>query len=185
LRGYGNVSAAGGFSMFPDALLFGAWILLALFIALPALSAWRRRTRSREASEIAARLVDLAGEIRRNAQTLPLDASLKHRIERLMLHEANSLMLSEELGAGGQEMQADAAQRLALRLKRRVAFERKMLARTASGLRRGALAALVPPAMVLVLHAVGWEMPGGAQMLLWLVELGGCTLLWRIARVEI
>jgi hypothetical protein len=171
--------------MLPEALWFGAWMLLALFIALPALSAWRRRVRSREASEVASLLVDFAGEVRRSPQASPLSPSLKSRLESLMLHEATSLMLSEELGRGGVEVQADAAQRLALRLKRRVAFERKMLARTASGLRRGALAALIPPAAVLAMHAIGWELPGGAQLLLWLIELTGCTLLWRIAHVEI
>ncbi len=171
--------------MLPDALFFSAWLLLALFIGMPALSAWRRRVRSREASEIAVMLVDFAREVRRTAQLLPLEASLKRRLGGLMLHEANSLLLAEELGRGGAELQADAAQRLALRLRRRVAFERKMLARTASGLRRGALAALIPPAAVLFLHAVGWEMPGAAQAGLWLVELAGCVLLWRIAHVEI
>lgn len=171
--------------MFPDALLFGAWLLLALFIALPAWSAWRRRVRSREVSEIAARLLDFADEVRRSAQVLPLEASLKRCLGNLMRHESTSLMLAEELGRGSVELQADAAQRLGLRLRRRVAFERKMLARTASGLRRGALAALIPPATVLVLHALGWELPGAAQLLLWLVELGGCILIWRIAHVEI
>jgi hypothetical protein len=171
--------------MFPDALFFGAWLLLALFIAMPALSAWRRRVRNREASEVAAMLVDFANEVRRSAQLLPMDAVLKCRLAGLMCHEATPLMLSEELGRGGADLQADAAQRLASRLRRRVAFERKMLARTASGLRRGALAALIPPAAVLLLHAAGWEMPGAAQLLLWFVELAGCTLLWRIAHVEI
>ena len=171
--------------MWPDTLLFGAWLLLALFIALPALSSWRRRVRSREASEIAATLVDFAGDVRRSGHVLPLSAALKRRLDGLMLHEATPLMLSEELGRGGMELQADAAQRLALRLRRRVAFERKMLARTASGLRRGALAALIPPGIALVLQAMGWEMPGTTQILLWLVELAGCTLIWRIAHVEI
>lgn len=171
--------------MFPDALLFGAWVLLALFIAMPALSAWRRRLRSREAGAIAARLVEFAGEVRRGTQCLPLDPLLKGRLECLQLHEATAVILAEELGRGGPELQADAALRLALRLRRRVAFERKMLARTASGLRRGALAALIPPASVLLLHALGWEMPAATQLLLWLVEIAGCALLWRIAHVEI
>lgn len=171
--------------MFPDALFFCAWLLLALFIAMPALSAWRRRLRSREASDIAACLAEFAAQVRRGTQIASLDPVLKTRLGSLRLHEATSLILAEELGRGGAEMQADAAQRLALRLRRRVAFERKMLARTASGLRRGALAALIPPAAVLLLHSVGWEMPAVTQLVLWLIELAGCALLWRIARVEI
>jgi hypothetical protein len=171
--------------MLPDVLLLGAWLLLALFIAMPALSAWSRRRRSREASDIAGLLVEFAAEVRRAEQCRSLDPLLKARLVGLRLHEATSLVVAEEIGRGGAELQADAAHRLALRLRRRVAFERKMLARTASGLRRGALAALVPPAAVLVLHAVGWEIPALMQLLLWLAELAGCVLLWRIARVEI
>ena len=44
----------------------------------------------------------------------------------------------QELTHAPPHLVADTAHRLALRLKRRVAFERKMLARTASGRRRGA-----------------------------------------------
>jgi hypothetical protein len=80
---------------------------------------------------------------------------------------------------------ADTAQRLALRLKRRVAFERKMLARTASGRRRGALAAAVPPLVLLMMALAGWGLPAGALLVLLLLEASGCWLLWRVARVEI
>jgi hypothetical protein len=86
---------------------------------------------------------------------------------------------------GDVELLADAAQRLALRLRRRVAFERKMLARTAPGLRRGALAACLPPLALCVLMSAGVTIPWTAQTLLFAVEALGCALLWRLARVEI
>jgi hypothetical protein len=95
------------------------------------------------------------------------------------------LQLAQELQRGGAAQLADAAQRLALRLRRRVAFDRKMLARTAPGLRRGAVAASVPPLMALLLHMGGVDIPLGAQLTLLLVEACGCALLWRLARVEI
>ena len=84
------------------------------------------------------------------------------------------------------ELLADTAQRLALRLKRRVAFERKMLARTASGRRRGAVAAAIPPLVLLALHAGGHRRSRRPR---WCsccaIEAFGCWLLWRLARVGI
>jgi hypothetical protein len=165
--------------------LFIAWPLLAFFIALPAAAAWRRRRDSREASEVAADLVDYAAAVRRESRCLPLDELLRSRIIRLRLADAASLELAQELQRGGAGLLAEAAQRLALRLRRRVAFNRKMLARTAPGLRRGAVAASLPPVVALLLHMGGVGIPPGAQLTLLLVEAAGCALLWRIARVEI
>ena len=87
--------------------------------------------------------------------------------------------------APAPELLADTAQRLALRLKRRVAFERKMLARTASGRRRGAVAASIPPLALLALHAGGIQVPLAALLFVVALEACGCWLLWRVARVEI
>ena len=165
--------------------LFFGWPLLAFFIALPGAAAWRRRRASRQASEVAAELVNFAAAVRREARCLPLDEPLRARIVRLRIDESVSLQLAQELQRGGPSLLADAAQRLALRLRRRVAFERKMLARTAPGLRRGAVAASLPPALALCLHLVGGDLPLGAQLTLLFVEATGCTLLWRSARVEI
>jgi hypothetical protein len=165
--------------------LFIGWPLLAFFIALPAAAAWRRRRESREASEVAAELVNFAAAVRREARCLPLEESLRARLVRLRVDETVSLQLAQELQRGGAPLLADAAQRLALRLRRRVAFDRKMLARTAPGLRRGAVAAGLPPVLALGLHFAGADLPLGAQLTLLFVEGAGCALLWRAARVEI
>jgi hypothetical protein len=76
-------------------------------------------------------------------------------------------------------------QRLALRLKRRVAFERKMLARTASGRRRGAVGAALAPVALVLLRTAEVEVPAGALLLVLGIEACFCWLTWRVARVEI
>jgi hypothetical protein len=168
-----------------DLPLFMALPLLACFIALPAAAAWRRRRTSREASEVAMELVNFAASVRSASRCLPVEASLQARILRLRVSDSASLLLAQELERGGFVLLADAAQRLATRLRRRVAFERKMLARTAPGLRRGAVAASAPPLLLLLLHLVGMQIPLAAQLSLWFIEAAGCALLWRVARVEI
>jgi hypothetical protein len=165
--------------------VFIAFPLLAFFIALPAAAAWHRRRRSRLASEVAADLVSFAQTVRLQSRCLPLEPSLRTRLMQLRLADSASLHLAQELEHGGAVLLAEAAQRLATRLRRRVAFERKMLARTAPGLRRGAVAASLPPLMMLGLHFGQVQVPAGAQWLLLLVEAAGCALLWRLARVEI
>ena len=95
------------------------------------------------------------------------------------------MLLAHELPRASPELLADTAQRLALRLKRRVAFERKMLARTASGRRRGAVAASVPPLVLVALHVAGVEVPPAALLFVLAIEAGGCWLLWRVAHVQI
>jgi hypothetical protein len=159
--------------------------LLAFFIALPAAAAWRRRRRSRAASEAASALGEFASSVRRQSRCLPLEESLRARLIRLRVGEIASLQLALELARSDAALLADTAQRVALRLRRRVAFERKMLARTAPGLRRGAVAAIVPPAAVMMLFAMGLEIPRAALATLLLAELAGCLLLWHLARVEI
>ena len=165
--------------------LFLAWPLLAMFIALPAAAAWRRRQASREASEVAMELAAFATAVRESAEPAPMDDALRTRLLRLRVAEAAALQLAQELESAGSAVIADAAQRLATRLRRRVAFERKMLARTAPGLRRGAVAASLPPLVMQALHFIGWDIPMAAQVLLLLVLALGCALLWRMARVEI
>jgi hypothetical protein len=158
---------------------------LAAFIAMPAAAAWQRRRGSREASAIAAELADFAASVRQAERCLPMDEALRARVIRLRLADAASLQLAQELEHGGATALADAAQRLALRLKRRVCFERKMLARTAPGLRRGAIAASLPPLLMWASQVAGVEIPSAAQLCLLVAEAGGCALLWRLARVEI
>ena len=136
-----------------EGALLAAALLIAGLIALPALCARARRRASRDASEVAAQLIEFAARVRGAARCLPLDAVWLARVEQLRMPEFVSFLLAQELARPNSALLADTAQRLALRLKRRVAFERKMLARTASGRRRGALAAAVSP------PAHSWEAP--------------------------
>lgn len=168
-----------------DAHLWLTLPTLAAFIALPAAAAWQRRRGSREASAVAEELSSFASSVRGAERCLPMDEALHARVIKLRLPDAASLQLAQELGRGGASALADAAQRLALRLKRRVCFERKMLARTAPGLRRGAIAASLPPVLMWVSQAAGAEIPPNAQLALLMAEAVGCALLWRLARVEI
>ena len=160
-------------------------LAFAALIALPAIAAARRRHAMCEASEVAGMLAALALEVRRTAPCPPLDATLWQRAERLNAPEFPALLLAQELAAPGAGLLADTAQRFATRLRRRVAFERKMLARTASGRRRGAVAAAIPPLALLVLRTVGIHIPFSALLFVLAVEACGCWLLWRLARVEI
>lgn len=171
--------------MSADAHLWLAFPILAAFIALPAAAAWQRRRDSREASAVAVELANFAAAVRDAARWLPMDEGLHARVIRLRLTDAASLQLAQELERGGAPALADAAQRLALRLKRRVCFERKMLARTAPGLRRGAIVASLPPVLLWVSEFVGVAIPPAAQLALLAVEAVGCAVLWRLARVEI
>jgi hypothetical protein len=159
-----------------------AWAAAGAFIALPAAAAWRRRRASREASAVALELAAFATAVRGAARCLPMDDALRARVIRLRVVESAALQLAQELELGGPGPLADAAQRLATRLRRRVAFERKMLARTAPGLRRGAMAALLPPLLMATLQGMGASIPAGAQLLLLAAEAAGCALLCRPAR---
>jgi hypothetical protein len=170
--------------MFSDPALLVCMMVFATLIALPALAAACRRRDMREASEVAGALSAVAVAIRKSVAR-PLDASLWSRIQRLRAPEFTVLLLAQELPQRNPELLADTAQRLALRLKRRVAFERKMLARTASGRRRGAVAASIPPLVLLALHAGRIPMPLAALLFVIAIEAVGCWLLWRVARVEI
>jgi len=168
-----------------DAALLASLVVFAAFIALPAVAAASRRRAMREASDVAGALSALCLAVRKSGAHLPLEPSLHERGQRLHAPEFISLLLVHELPRATPELLADTLQRLALRLKRRVAFERKMLARTASGRRRGAVAASIPPLVLLVLHAVGIRVPVAALLFVVALEACGCWLLWRVARVEI
>jgi hypothetical protein len=170
--------------MFNNAALLAATLLMAGIIALPAIAAWHRRQRSREASAVADGLVEFAAAIRDGRDSIALDELLLARARHLQVAELGALMLAQELGSP-PALLADTAQRLSLRLKRRVAFERKMLARTASGRRRGALAAAIPPVALSTFAVSGHALPIAALILLLALEALGCWLLWRVSRVEI
>ena len=166
-----------------EATLLAASLLIVGLIALPALSAWQRRRFSREASAVAAELVAFAQALRRANHCLPPDEALLARVARLRMPELKTFELAHRLSPAMPDMLADAAQRLALRLKRRVAFERKMLARTTSGRRRGAIAAALPPLILLTLAVTGRGLPVGALLFVAGLEILGCWLLLRLARV--
>lgn len=168
-----------------DVALIAACSLIAGLAALPAMQAVHRRRSSRECSEVASGLIDYASVVRRGQRGLPLDAGLLARARQLRIPEVITFEFAQHLARPDPQLLADSAQRLALRLKRRVAFERKMLARTAPGRRRGAIAAAVPGIAILSLHMVGVVTPMPALILLIAVEALGCWLLWRVARVEV
>jgi len=170
--------------MLADTLLLAALPVIAGLIALPALIAVCRRHATREASEVAVALAEFATAVRRDPQHAQhLDAELCARARRLRVPEFASLQLVQDLPHARPELLADTAQRLALRLKRRIAFERKMLARTASGRRRGAVAAAIPPLVLLLLYACGFAVPLATLVFVVCIEAFGCWLLWRLARV--
>ena len=168
-----------------DGVLPGSMVVFAAFIALPALAATSRRRAMCEASDVACALGALGVAVRKSGACLPVDSALCKRVQRLRAPEFVSLLLVQELPYPTPQLLADTAQRLALRLKRRVAFERKMLARTASGRRRGAVAASVPPLALLALDAAGIQVPLAALLFVVALEACGCWLLWRMARVAI
>jgi hypothetical protein len=158
--------------------------VLAMLVALPSIAASYQRRRSREGSEVAVALAEFAAAVKRERRSLPLEETLLARTRRLRLAEMVAFDFVLPLPALDPELLADAALRLALRLKRRVAFERKMLARTASGRRRGALAAAAPAIVILLLGTAGVMLPMTAITLLVAFEAIGCWLLWQVARVE-
>lgn len=167
-----------------DAALGLACVLIAVLVTLPAVQALLRRRASREASDIAAALAELAGKLRSGSGANVLDEGLLARVRRLRMPEAITFEFVQSAQAIPAVV-ADTAQRLSLRLKRRVAFERKMLARTAPGRRRGAIAAAVPGVTLLGLRMADVVLPLPAMTWLVVVEAFGCWLLWRVARVEV
>jgi hypothetical protein len=171
--------------MLTDLTLLISLVAFATLIALPALAASGRARVMREASEVAGALSTLAVTVRKSAVCPPLDEKLWSRAQRLGAPEFSWLLLAHELPRPSPVLLADTAQRLALRLRRRVAFERKMLARTASGRRRGAVAATAPPIVLVALHVGGFEIPLAALLCVVAMETCGCWWLWRVARVEI
>lgn len=169
--------------MHTDFALLTALALLAGVLSAPALVAWQRRRSSAESSAVAFELLEFARRMRRENRCFPLEPDLESRVERLRLPELGAFRLAPNLPNASPEIVADAASRLALRLKRRVAFERKMLARTASGRRRGAIAGALPPLVLLMLVAAGSHLPASVLVFLALVQCLGCWLLAHIASV--
>jgi hypothetical protein len=175
--------------MVADLTLLAILAAIGMLIALPAAVAVYRRHVTRHISEVAAALTEHALVMRRDAartgRCVPLDAELRSRLEHLCPLELAPLRVALELPHPPPELLADTLQRLALRLKRRVAFERKMLARTASGRRRGAIGAALAPLALVLLRTAGMEVPVTALVLVLGMETCGCWLLWRVARVQI
>ncbi|HET7810557.1 MAG TPA: hypothetical protein VFL16_08255 [Steroidobacteraceae bacterium] len=159
--------------------------LLAALIALPALGAMHRRRRSRECSDVAAGLAQFAAAVRGSPVALELDARLLERARRLAIPEMLGFEFARELPRPQPALLADAAQRLALRLKRRVAFERKMLARTAAGRWRGAVAGTCAALALLSMQATGMALPTASVLLVLVLQGIGCWLLWRVTHVGV
>ena len=170
--------------MLTELTLLAAAALLGGVLAWPAFVAWRRREASREASEVAAAHITRERLERRGANGRAIEAALAARVARLRMPELGAFRLAAALPSATPELIADAAARLALRLRRRIAFERKMLARTAPGRRRGAVAGALPPLVLLALAAAGAELPMAALLFVTVAEGIGCWLLARIARVS-
>jgi hypothetical protein len=162
---------------------FAAVALLAGVLAWPALLARWRRGVNREASDVASALEAFAASSYRATRCPEIDAALAVRIVRLRMPELGAFRLAPNLPNATPVLVGDAAARLALRLRRRISFERKMLARTASGRRRGAIAGALPPLVLLALASTGAEFPVAALLLLAFAQGLGCWLQARIARV--
>ena len=160
-----------------------AAVLLAAMLAWPALLArWRRRI-NREASEVASALEAFAETSRLATRCVEIDPAVAARIARLRIPELGAFRLAPNLPNATPALVADAAARLALRLRRRISFERKMLARTASGRRRGAIAGALPPLVLLALAGGGAEFPIATLLLVAFAQGLGCWLQARIASV--
>ena len=171
--------------MSPESWLVVLGPLLAVLIALPALGAMHRRRRSRECSDIALGLAEFAAAQRRCEIALEMDAKLLERARRLAIPELLGFEFACALPRAQPALLADAAQRLALRLKRRVAFERKMLARTAAGRWRGAVAGSCAALALLAMQSLGVALPGSSLVLILALQGMGCWLLWRVTHVGV
>jgi Flp pilus assembly protein TadB len=166
-----------------DVAVLTALALLAGVLVWPAWVALQRRRISSEASAVAVELAAFAETVRRENPGRTLEPQLLARIDRLRLPELGAFQLAPTLPNASPELVADAATRLALRLKRRVAFERKMLARTAAGRLRGAVAGSLPPLALIALAMAGAEPPLIMLMVVVFAEALGCWLLSHFATV--
>jgi Flp pilus assembly protein TadB len=156
-----------------------------MLVGVPALAARQRRRLCQAWSDVAVELTLFANEVQRAARRLAVDEDLLRRLRALSIPEFTTFELVCQLRNADPALLSDAARRLALRLKRRAAFERKMLARTAPGRRRGAIAAAAPAVVLLVANAGGAALPAAALVLLVSFEALGCWMLWRVARVDV
>ena len=171
--------------MSPESAPLGVSGLIGIVMMLPSWAALRRRNRSRESSAVASSLSNFASEVRRRGVCLSLDEELLARARRLGIPEMASFEYARELPNLEPELLAAAVHRLALRLKRRVAFERKMLARTAPGRRRALIAAAACLTAILLLSLARLAPP---VLLLWMAlafTALGSALCWRVSRVEV
>jgi hypothetical protein len=160
-----------------------AVLMLGFVLAWPVvLAAWRRRV-NRNASEAAGALEAFAAEARRATQCLEIEPSLAAQVARLRMPELGAFRLVPVLPNATPALVSDAAARLALRLRRRISFERKMLARTAPGRRRAAAAGALPCVLLLAIAATGAGIPAAALLLLAFAQGVGCWLQVRIAHV--
>jgi hypothetical protein len=171
--------------MSPEFLPLGACGFISLVIALPSWAALRRRNRSRESSAVASALSAFASEVRRRHACLAFDDELLARARRLHIPEMVSFDYARELARPPPELLAAAVQRLALRLKRRVAFERKMLARTAPGRRRALTAAAACITAILALQVAGFAPPAVLLLTAAALVALGSVVCWRVSRVEV
>src|SRR6185436_3903873 len=94
-----------------------AFVVLAVLVALPSLAALQGRRRSRECSEFALALSEFATTVRRERRCLAIDETLLLRARRLGIPELVCFEYLRELVQPEPALLAEAAQRLALRLK--------------------------------------------------------------------
>jgi hypothetical protein len=171
--------------MSPDYLPLGACAAIAVVMALPSWAALQRRNRSRESSAVASSLSAFAAEVRRRQVCLAVDGELLARARRLRIPEMASFEYARELPSPQPELLAAAVHRLALRLKRRVAFERKMLARTAPGRQRALVAAASCIAAIEILQVTDLLPPAVLLAAVPALIAVGSALCWRVSRVEV
>jgi hypothetical protein len=164
------------------------WLLGVLgCIAAPAAFAWHSGRGSRRASEFAAGLTQFAREVRAKNTPLPFPEELERAAVALAVPEQLSFTVALTLARLPADELAAAAERLATRVRRRIAFERKMRARTLPGRRRAALVGAMPILLLLAgvpdVDASGLATSSVGCVLL--LEAAGAALLWRFAKVEI
>jgi len=171
--------------MSPDNLPLGVCGIIGIVMTLPSWASLQRRNRSRESSAVATSLSVFAAEVRRRHVCLALDQELLARARRLGIPEIVSFEYARELPYLEPELLAAAVQRLALRLKRRVAFERKMLARTAPGRRRALAAAAACIAAILLLELANLAPPALPLLAALALSALGSALCWQVSQVEV
>lgn len=137
---------------------------------------------------------EFALALREHRLGVPLDTALEALAQRTQLHEYRmlvaSLSIAKDLGGG----LAEALDRLAVAVRRRVGMEERIVALTAQGRLQGVIVSLLP---LVLMAALAWIDPVSMRRLLttppgWaalaliaLLETGGWLLIRRIVRIDV